>query len=112
MYVNGSYRGDDSIGKLMHDFCAVNADEMYYGELAEKVRFHKQETKGAQTMCRIFEEYGNERAAEGRAESKIELVENLLRDGTLPIEKIAKLSDVPLEQVKSIAEKISESMPS
>ena len=70
MYVNGSYRGDDSIGKLMHDFCAVNADEMYYGEL-------------------------------------IELVENLLRDGTLPIEKIAQLSDVPLEQVKSIAEKIS-----
>ena len=58
-------------------------------------------------MCRIFEEYGNERAAEGKTQRIIEVAENLLRDGTLPIEKIATLADVPLEQVKSIAEKIA-----
>ena len=50
----------------MHDFCTPNADEMNYKELAEKVRYHKQETEGVRTMCRIVEEYGKERAEEAR----------------------------------------------
>jgi len=41
IYVNGKYRGDDALGKLMHDFNTPNADEMNYSELAEKVRYHK-----------------------------------------------------------------------
>ena len=72
IYVNGTYRGNDAIGKLMHDFCTPNADEMNYRELADRVRHHKQEEKGVETMCRIFEEYGNERAEEGRAEGRAE----------------------------------------
>ena len=64
MYINGDYRGDNPLGKLMHDFAASNADEMYYDELARRVRFHKQDEKGVQTMCKIVEEYGDERAAE------------------------------------------------
>ena len=30
----------------MHDFAASNADEMYYDELARRVRFHKQDERG------------------------------------------------------------------
>lgn len=30
----------------MHDFSTPNADEMYYDELAEKVRYHKQDSEG------------------------------------------------------------------
>ncbi len=30
----------------MHDFATSNADEMYYDELARRVRFHKQDEKG------------------------------------------------------------------
>ena len=107
MYVNGAYRGDDAIGRLMHDFCAVNADDMYYTELAERVRFHKQEEKGVGTMCRIFEEYGKERAEEGKTKGKIEIAENLLRDGSLSIEKIAELSGFPLKKIKEIASKLA-----
>ena len=36
MYVNGTYRGNDAIGKLMHDFCTPNADDMYYSEIAKR----------------------------------------------------------------------------
>ncbi len=29
IYANGTYRGDDSVGRLMHDcFCTKKADEM------------------------------------------------------------------------------------
>ena len=48
----------------MHDFSTPDADEMYYTELAEKVRFYKQDETGVQMASRIVEEYGDERAAE------------------------------------------------
>ena len=38
MYVNGKYKGDDPLGRLMHDFSTSNADEMYYEELAQRMR--------------------------------------------------------------------------
>ena len=31
LYVNGAYRGDTAIGKLMHDFSCTDAADMYYG---------------------------------------------------------------------------------
>ena len=103
VYVNGSYRADDAIGHLMHDFGTADAGQMYYNEIASRVRIHKQEEQGAKTMCRIFEEYGEE----VRAETKNEFVEDLLRDGTMSMERIAAIAKVPLEQVKQIAERLA-----
>ena len=34
-FVNGEYRGDDELGKLMHDFHCTNPDDMFYDELRE-----------------------------------------------------------------------------
>ena len=31
MYVNGAYRSDKPIGKLMYDFSCTDAEDMYYG---------------------------------------------------------------------------------
>ena len=84
---------------------------MYYNEIADRVRIHKQEEQGAKTMCRIFEEYGDERAAEARAEAKAEVrtefVEDLLRQNKLTDEEISVVAKVPLEQVKQIAERLA-----
>ncbi|MCR5622973.1 MAG: PD-(D/E)XK nuclease family transposase [Treponema sp.] len=107
MYVNGEYRGNDAIGHLMHDFGCRNADDMHYDELAERVRFHKQQSKGVGSMCRIFEEYGNERAAEAKAEIQNEFVENLLRQNKLSAEEISAVAKVPLEQVRQISQKLT-----
>lgn len=114
IYVNGKYRGNDALGKLMHDFCTPNADEMNYSELAEKVRYHKQETGGIRTMCRIVEEYGKEREAFGRAEglkrglktgmqrgiheTAIANAKNALTLG-LSLEQVSQITTLPLEQV-------------
>ena len=111
IYVNGAYRGEDAIGYLMHDFSESVADEMHYAEIADRVRFHKQQTKGVEPMSKIMEEYGEEVRAEARAEalaeSKIEFTEDLIRDGTMPLERIASVTKLPLEQVKQIAEKLA-----
>lgn len=106
IYVNGAYRGNDAIGRLMHDFSIADASKMFYSEIAERVRFHKQEEKGVGTMCRIFEEYGNEQRNEGRTEGRIGVAENLLKK-EMPVEEIAEVTGLPLEQVKELAEKIS-----
>ena len=88
---------DGAIGKLMHDFFEADSTKMYYSEIAENVRFHKQEETGVTTMCRIFEEYDDERAriareegrAEAIAEKSFEVAEDLLRDGSLSMERIS-----------------------
>ncbi len=111
IYVNGSYRGDDAIGKLMHDFFEADANAMYYPEIADNVRFHKQDEKGVNSMCRIFEEYGDERAAmaraEARTETRNEVAEDLLRRTQLPLEEVSAISRLPLERVQEIAAKLA-----
>ncbi len=56
LYVNGKYRGNDEIGKLMHDFSCSNPDDMNYEALAKKARYYKQDEKGVATMCKIMED--------------------------------------------------------
>ena len=111
IYVNGKYRGDDALGKLMHDFNTPNADEMNYSELAEKVRYHKEQEAGVTTMCRIVEDYGKEREAEGKKrgvyETAIANAKNLLQETDLPPEKIARCCSLPLEQVLALKEELA-----
>lgn len=112
IFVNGAYRKNDAIGMLMHDFCEANADEMYYSEIAEKVRFHKNQTDGGnKTMSRIFEEYGKEVAAEARmtalAERNDYFVRKLIARGDMSLEEIADITEVPLEKVQEIAGELS-----
>ena len=39
IYVNGAYRGDDPIGRLMHDFSCSSPSDMYYRPLARQVGY-------------------------------------------------------------------------
>lgn len=41
LYVNGEYRGESDLGKLMHDFNCTDADDMNFGLLAERTRYLK-----------------------------------------------------------------------
>ena len=123
MYVNGTYRGNDAIGKLMHDFCTPNADDMYYAEIAKRVKFHKQEEQGVGKVCRVWEQYGDERETEGIKKGKLtglregkrvglkegkkEMAARFLKDGTLSVQKIAEISGFSLEQVQKMAKEIS-----
>jgi len=46
----------------------TDPDEMWYNELQEPVRHFKETERGLETMCRAFEEYGEEQRAAGHSE--------------------------------------------
>lgn len=102
IYVNGEYKEDNDIGKLMHDFSCDNPDDMKLGLLAEKTRYFKKNEKGVRRMCKIMEDF----AAEERNEEREEMAISLLEDGTLSISKIAEVSKLSENKVKELAEKL------
>ena len=106
LYVNGEYRGDDEIGKLMHDFSCTNPDDMNYEALAKKARYFKQDEKGVATMCKIMEDMRNEAAqkaaqeAEQKANKKTAV--HLIKLGKMTLEEIAEATELSLDVVKEL----------
>ena len=72
IYVNAQCKNDTPLGKLMHDFSCTQADDMHYPVLAERVRYFKENVKGATTMCREVEKLVMAERDEGRAEGRVE----------------------------------------
>lgn len=70
LYVNGAYRGDSDLGKLMHDFSCNDAGDMYLEPMAERTRFLKENQEGVAEMCKVFEDILKEGREEGREEGK------------------------------------------
>ena len=60
--MNGSYKGGDAIGRLMHDFGCRESKDMYYPELAKGVKHFKEEG-GRKIMCEAVERYADEKVA-------------------------------------------------
>ena len=56
LYVNGEYRGESNLGKLMHDFNCTQASDMNFELMAERTRYLKEDPKGVSEMCRIMED--------------------------------------------------------
>lgn len=73
VYVNGNYKGDDTVGRLMHDFGCKESKDMYYPELAKGVRHFKEEG-GRKRMCEAVEKY----AENVRLNSLLESIKNLM----------------------------------
>ncbi|KAI4441624.1 nuclease [Schaedlerella arabinosiphila] len=98
LYVNGAYRGDTPIGKLMHDFACTDAADMYYGALADRVRFFKESKEGIEIMCQAMEDMRNQTLKEGM----INVAKKMLEDGTITLERIAEFVGLSVEEVKKI----------
>ena len=61
IYVNGADKNASTeLGKLMHDFFCTDADDMHFKELADKVRYFKEDEKGVASMCKVLEDMRNE----------------------------------------------------
>ena len=108
LYVNGAYRDETPIGKLMHDFSCTDPSDMYYGVLAERARFFKESKEGIAVMCKAMEDMRKESLQEGIQEGRKEGMKDtalrMLADGTLSLEKIAEYSGLSLEEVKKLSE--------
>ena len=99
IYVNGADKNASTeLGKLMHDFFCTNADDMHFKELADKVRYFKEDEKGVASMCKVLEDMRNET----KWQQIVESVRRWIAKG-LSYEDIAEGEGITLEQVREIA---------
>ena len=61
IYVNGTYAGDDDLGKLLADFMQPDASKINFKELADGVRYFKEEG-GWENMCEAVEKYAEKKS--------------------------------------------------
>jgi len=116
--VNGAYRDDTPVGKLMHDFSCTVPDDMYYEELAERARFFKESKEGVAIMCKAMEDMRNESLQEGIRQGMEQGIKQgmkqgvkqgvratalrMLEVGKYALEEIAGISGLSLEEVRQL----------
>ena len=110
VYVNGAYRDDSDIGKLMHDFFCEDPDDMYFEDLKNTAKIFKGTEGGRNTMCNAIEDLVvAERAeseakgraegrAEGKKETRIESIKNIMRNFNVTAEKAMQALEIPADE--------------
>ena len=94
IYVNSEITDETSLGRLMHDFRCVNAEDMHYSNLSKRVDYFKNSKEGVEIMCREMEQMREEARKEGQEEGQ---------------ERMAKLIKILLEAKDyEIAERIAD----
>lgn len=87
VYVNGSYKGDDEIGRLMSDFHEKSPGNMEYDELAAGVKHYKETEKGRETVCESVEKYAKEYGDKREKIANVNLVKNLMENMKLSLDQ-------------------------
>ena len=110
------------LGRLMHDLKCTEPEAMFYNELRERTGFFKKD-EGRVYMATEFEEMLEEIArervakarnekiaeerAEGRRENARDAARRMIADGSIPLDKVAEFSGLPLSEVEGIRNGIS-----
>lgn len=93
LYVNGEYRGNSDIGKLMHDFNCTDADDMNFELLASRTKYLKEDPKGVSEMCKAMEDMRNESIRIG----EIKILAGLVKDKILTVDDAAERVNMPVD---------------
>ena len=99
LYVNGQYRGDDELGKLMHDFLYDDPDKMNCEILADRTRYFKQNPKGVSVMCKAMDDMRAEALERGRIEGRL----NNMIESVRSLKAKLGLSDQQVKDALSIS---------
>ena len=102
VYVNGAYRDETPIGKLMHDFSCTDPADMHYSLLADRVRFFKESKEGVAIMCKAMEDMRNASLQEGLEQGVKIVALRMLETGKYPLEEIADMTNLSLDEVKKL----------
>lgn len=106
LYVNGAYRGDTPLGRLMHDFFCTRAEDMHYDVLAERMSYFKETNEGSDTMCEAVERVVRERERKaeqrGARQSKLSTAQRMLAAGRYTLEEIMEITGLPLEDIQHL----------
>ena len=111
IYVNSKIQDDTKLGHLMHDLNCKDADAMYSGILAARIRALKETQEGVDFMCsemdKIYSEgilAGEKQGIEigekqGTLRAKCKMAASLASMG-IPVEQIAQAADENINLVK------------
>ncbi|MCI9144597.1 MAG: hypothetical protein HFH87_18595 [Lachnospiraceae bacterium] len=91
LYVNGEFRGESEIGKLMHDFNCTKADDMNFNLMAERTRYLKENPEGVREMCKAMEDMRNEAVEQ----NILQTIENLMETLKLSAEEAMAAMKIP-----------------
>ena len=94
IYVNGAYKGNDAVGKLMHDFGCRESKDMYYSELAKGVKHFKEEEGGRKIMCEAVERYGDRRAENARLDNLLDSIKKIMANLKIEAEQAMNVLEV------------------
>ena len=94
VYVNGNYKGDDTVGKLMHDFGCKESKDMYYSELAKGVRHFKEEEGGRKRMCEAVERYAEQKAENARLNNLLDSIRKIMANMRMEAEQAMNVLEV------------------
>lgn len=103
LYVNGSYKDETPLGKLMYDFSCTDPADMHYDLLANRARYFKEDKEGVAIMCKAMEDMRNETLKEGMRAVALRMLEA----GKYALEEIATISGLTIEDVEVLAERKS-----
>lgn len=79
LFVNGSYRSETPLGKLMHDFSCTQPSQMHYKVLADRARYFKESKEGIAIMCKAMEDMRNQALEEGIKQGKIDVAFRMVK---------------------------------
>ena len=74
IYVNGKYKGDDEIGKLIEDFHAKTSESMHFKLLADGLHHFKETEEGRDIVCESVRKYAEKQSQKSAEESRINTV--------------------------------------
>ena len=108
LYVNASYKGDDPLGQLMHDFLCSDPDDMLTPILADKARFLKSNPKGVAIMCKAMEDLRDESIQRGMQrgidQTRIENIKSIMAGLKYTAQQAMDLLKIPAaDQAKYMA---------
>ena len=104
VFVNGEYRNDDAIGRLMADMNQSDPERAFNTEVRGSLTILTGE-EGTREMSDEMEKLYNEAKTEGKVEGKTELAAMMLKEGRYSLEEILKMTGLSAEQVSEAAAK-------
>ena len=98
LYVNGAYRGEDEIGKLMHDFSCSDPDDMINQDLADRTRYYKETEEGVSAVCKVMEDMRNEAKKEEHFDTVLNNIKNLMESVKWSAEQAMDALKIPTSE--------------
>lgn len=98
--MNGSYRGNDEVGWLMHDFNCKDYRDMHNPKIAERVRYFKEEPKGVTEMCETMQKIVDRERDDADVKARMDIALNLWSEGEHDLDKISRTTKLSIEQVR------------